>query len=163
MWRCTNAWRGEYAIEEECAQAAENKNDEVDWHESPQPRRTSRGTAQARTWKTNSRSSRSSWQGAGHPYPQAFTEGATDEHYCCVERVDDLVLLRRAAQRRHISIDIGEFAMLNGGAGIAHLNMNNGDNRVENLKWVKEAEARKLLMVEDDEDSATNLPSFRWL
>ena len=36
--------------------------------------------------------------------------------------------------------------MLNGGAGIAHLNMNNSDNRVENLKWVKEGEARKMLM-----------------
>ena len=36
--------------------------------------------------------------------------------------------------------------MLNGGAGIAHLNMNNSDNRVNNLKWVKEGEARKMLM-----------------
>ena len=36
--------------------------------------------------------------------------------------------------------------MLNGGAGIAHLNMNNSDNRVKNLKWVKEGEARKMLM-----------------
>ena len=35
-----------------------------------------------------------------------------------------------------------------GGAGIAHLNnnMNNGDNRVENPRGVKEGEARKLLM-----------------
>ena len=32
----------------------------------------------------------------GHPYPQAFTEGATDETYCYVEMVEeDLVLLRR--------------------------------------------------------------------
>ena len=36
--------------------------------------------------------------------------------------------------------------MLNGGAGIAHLNMNNSDNRVKNLKRVKEGEARKMLM-----------------
>ena len=75
----------------------------------------------------------------GHPYPQAFTEGATDNDYCYIERVVDLVLLRRKLPSgRIISIDTCEFAMLNGGAGIAHLNMNNGDNRVENLKWVKE-------------------------
>jgi hypothetical protein len=36
--------------------------------------------------------------------------------------------------------------MLNGGAGIAHLNMNNGDNRAENVKMVKESTARKMLM-----------------
>ena len=85
---------------------------------------------------------------AGHPYPQAFTEGAIDDAHCYIERVDeDLVLLRRKLPSgRIISVDTCDFAMLNGGDGIAHLNMNNGDNRVENLKWVKEAEARKLLM-----------------
>jgi len=62
----------------------------------------------------------------GHPYPQAWTDGATDEKYCYVEEVDDMVLLRRK------------------------LNMNNGDNRVENLKWVAETEARKLLMDFDE-------------
>ena len=84
----------------------------------------------------------------GHPYPQAFTEGATDKDYCYIERVDDdLVLLRRKLPSgRVISIDTCEFAMLNGGAGIAHINMNNGDNCVENLKWVNEGEARGLLM-----------------
>ena len=41
-------------------------------------------------------------------------------------------------------------AVCSGGAGIAHLNMNNGDNRVENLKCVGEAEARKLLMEFED-------------
>ena len=41
--------------------------------------------------------------------------------------------------------------MLNGGAGIAHLNMNNGDNRVENLKWVQENEARIKLLMEFEE------------
>ena len=90
----------------------------------------------------------------GHPYPQAFTEGATDKDYCYIERVDDdLVLLRRKLPSgRVISIDTCEFAMLNGGAGIAHLNMNNGDNRVENLKWVQENEARKLLMEFEEGD-----------
>ena len=33
---------------------------------------------------------------AGHPYPQAFKDGATDTDYCYIECVDDdLVLLRR--------------------------------------------------------------------
>ena len=75
-------------------------------------------------------------------------EGATDKDYCYVERLDDdLVLLRRKLPSgRVISIDTCNFALLNGGAGIAHLNMNNGDNRVENLKYVKEGEARKMLM-----------------
>ena len=85
----------------------------------------------------------------GHPYPQAFTEGATDKEYCYVERVDeDLVLLsRKLPSGRVISIDTGEnFEMLNGGCGIAHLNMDNGDNRVQNLAWVNEDQARKLLM-----------------
>ena len=84
----------------------------------------------------------------GHPYPQAFTKGAIDKDYCYIERVDDdLVLLRRKLPNgRVISIDTCDFAMLNGGGGIAHLDMNNGDNRVENLTWVKESEARKMLM-----------------
>ena len=82
----------------------------------------------------------------GHPYPQAFHEGAMDEVYCFVERIDGLALLRRKLPSgRVISIDTCDFAMLNGGAGIAHLNMNNCDNRVENIKWVKEGDARKLL------------------
>ena len=84
---------------------------------------------------------------SGHPYPQAFTEGATDEHYCYVSLVDDLVLLcRKLPSGRVISIDTREFAMLNGGTGVAHLNMNNGDNRLSNLRVVNESEGRKLLM-----------------
>ena len=85
---------------------------------------------------------------AGHPYPQAFVEGATDDSFCFVERVDeDLVLLRRKLPSgRVISVDTVNFDMLNGGCGIAHLNMNNSDNRALNLKWATEAEARKLLM-----------------
>ena len=85
---------------------------------------------------------------SGHPYPQAFTEGATDETYCYVEMMeDDLVLLRRRLPSgRVISIDTCEFTMLNGSSGIAHLNMDNGDNRVVNLKYVTEAEARALLL-----------------
>ena len=81
----------------------------------------------------------------GHPYPQAFTEGATDETYCYVEMVEeDLVL--RLPSGRVISIDTCEFAMLNGSVGIAHLNMDNGDNRVANLKYVTEAVGRRLLL-----------------
>ena len=85
---------------------------------------------------------------AGHPYPQAFKGGATDENYCYVERFDDtLVLLRRKLPSGHIiSIDTCDFAMLNGGCGIAHLNMDNSDNRIENLKWVNEGEARRMLL-----------------
>ena len=36
--------------------------------------------------------------------------------------------------------------LINGGKGLAHLNMNNADNRIQNLKYVSEAEARKMLM-----------------
>ena len=129
----------------------EKKNDEVDWHAF---------TAALEQFKKDGTGSAIEdtllkefplFYGkapAGHPYPQAFKEGATDEHYCYIERVDDdLVLLRRKLPSgRIISIDTCNFAMLNGGAGIAHLNMNNGDNRGENLKWVKEDEARKMLM-----------------
>jgi hypothetical protein len=84
----------------------------------------------------------------GHPYPQAFRQGATDDVYCYIERVcDDLVLLRRKLTNGStISIDTCDFNMLNGGVGIAHLNMDNGDNRIANLAQVTEADARKLLM-----------------
>ena len=57
-----------------------------------------------------------------------------------------MLLRRKLPSGRIISIDTCDFAMLNGDNGIAHLNMNNGDNRVENLKCVKEDEARKMLM-----------------
>ena len=57
-----------------------------------------------------------------------------------------MLLRRKLPSGRVISIDTCDFAMLSGGAGVAHLNMNNGDNRFENLKFVKEGEARKLLM-----------------
>ena len=39
-----------------------------------------------------------------------------------------------------------DFEMLNDGRGIAHFNMDNGDNRVDNLKYVTESEARKMLL-----------------
>ena len=97
----------------------------------------------------------------GHPYPQAFTEGATDNEYCYIERVDDLVLLRRKLpSSRIISIDTCDFAMLNGGTGIAHLNMNIGDKRVEILKSVKEAEARKMLMDFEEISEMRAAPEF---
>ena len=83
----------------------------------------------------------------GHPYPQAFTEPPTDEVYCFVQPMEeDLILLsRRLPSGRVISIDTCEFAMLNGGVGIAHINMDNGDNRIENLTYVTEAKARRML------------------
>ena len=82
-----------------------------------------------------------------HPYPQAFTKGATDATFCFVEMVDDMALLRRTLPSgRVISIDTMDFEMLNDGRGIAHFNMDNGDNRVDNLKYVTESEARKMLL-----------------
>ena len=84
-------------------------------------------------------------------------EEKTEYMYCYIERVDDMVLLRRKLPSgRIISIDTCDSDMLNGGVGIAHLNMNNGDNRIENLKWVKEAEARKLLMEFEEGDRVGN-------
>lgn len=83
----------------------------------------------------------------GHPYPQAFTEAPSDDVYCFVRLVDEGVVLlsRHLPSGRVISIDTCEFAMLNGGVGIAHVNMDDRDNRVENLKYVTEAEARRML------------------
>ena len=57
-----------------------------------------------------------------------------------------ILLSRILPSGRVISIDTCEFEMLNGGMGLAHLNMNNADNRIQNLKYVSEAEARKMLM-----------------
>ena len=49
-----------------------------------------------------------------------------------------MTLLRRMRPSgRTINIDTMDFAMLNGGQGLAHINMNNSDNRVKNRKWVK--------------------------
>ena len=55
---------------------------------------------------------------------------------------------------RTINIDTMDFAMLNGGQGLAHINMNNSDNRVSNLKYVPESEARKMLTEFEDNTSA---------
>ena len=83
----------------------------------------------------------------GHPYPQAFKDGTDDEKWCYIEAIDDMVLLRRKLPSgRVISIDTCDFALLNGGTGVAHINMDNGDNRVANLKNVREPEARKMLL-----------------
>ena len=101
----------------------------------------------------------------GHWYPQAFREGATDEDYCFVEVVHDedmllpMVLLRRTLPSgRTISIDTMGFSMLNGGTGIAHINMNNGDNRVENLTRVNERRAREMLLSFDEDAPDPNPP-----
>lgn len=85
---------------------------------------------------------------AGHPYLQAFTEGASDEAFCfdVFEGKDVILLRRKLPSGRVISVDTCGFDMLNGGQGLAHFNMNSGDNIPANLKWVRESEARKLLM-----------------
>ena len=102
---------------------------------------------------------------AGHPYPQAFKDGTDDEKWCYVETSNDLALLqdletdlycvraiksvllrRKLPSGRVISIDTCEFALLNGGAGVAHINMDINDNHAANLKSVHEPEARKMLM-----------------
>ena len=134
---------------------------------SLRPLSNSKRMALARPLRTRcSKSSRCSTarrrQATCIPTRQAFKEGATDEDYCYIERVDDdLVLLRRKLPSgRVISIDTCDFAMLNGGAGIAHLNMNNSDNRVKNLKWVKEGEARKMLMDFEEISEMRDAPTF---
>ena len=60
---------------------------------------------------------------------------------------DGMVLLsRKLAGDRTIYIDCGPGgAMLRGGEGIAHRDMDNGNNHVDNLCSVREAEARKML------------------
>lgn len=83
----------------------------------------------------------------GHPYPQAFVGGPTDTKYCFVQNVDGNVLLsRRLTDGRIINIDTYDCEMLNGGLGIAHVNMNNCDNRIANLRMVTEEDAREMLL-----------------
>ena len=57
-----------------------------------------------------------------------------------------ILLCCHLANGRIIQIDTDDFKMLNGGFGIAHLNMDNSDNRIDNIKLVTEAEARKMLL-----------------
>jgi hypothetical protein len=66
---------------------------------------------------------------------------------CYLEMVDDDLecLCRRLPSGRVIRIDT-MFQMMNGGVGMAHLNMNNMDNRPFNLGYVAEREARAMLM-----------------
>jgi hypothetical protein len=83
----------------------------------------------------------------GHPYPQAFTDSPTDAKHLFLRKSDGMVLLcRHLSNGRIIQIDTDDFKMLNGGFGIAHLNMDNSDNRIDNIKLVTEAEARKMLL-----------------
>ena len=70
---------------------------------------------------------------------------------CFVEHIggDDcpmICLSRKLPSGRIIRVDTQNNAMLTGGLGIAHVNMNNGDDRVTNLKLVTEQEARQMLM-----------------
>ena len=57
-----------------------------------------------------------------------------------------VVLSRRLPSGRMIHIDTMDGAMLNGGVGLAHLNMDNSNNRVTNLAFVNEQQARHILM-----------------
>ena len=56
------------------------------------------------------------------------------------------MLSRRLPSGRIINIDAMDGALFHGGLGIAHLNMDNGDNSVTNLKYVDLAEAQALLL-----------------
>ena len=84
-----------------------------------------------------------------HPYPQAFTIRIKTTKYLWVEKHNGLVLLRRKLPSgRKISIDTNDFAMLNGGTGIAMEQfVRSGSNEVgHGIKYVSEEEARKLLL-----------------
>lgn len=71
----------------------------------------------------------------------------TSNDECFVETVDDMILLRRKlVSGRIINIDTCDGELLAGGYGIAHIDMNNGNNRIDNLKRVTEFEARRMLM-----------------
>mmetsp|Transcript_26253 Transcript_26253/g.40691 ORF Transcript_26253/g.40691 Transcript_26253/m.40691 type:complete len:202 (+) Transcript_26253:110-715(+) len=59
-----------------------------------------------------------------------------------------LLLSRRLPSGRIINVDTCDGSMLRpGGVGMAHLNMNQADNSLGNTKWLREGEARKLLMM----------------
>lgn len=78
---------------------------------------------------------------------RAGTEDPDHGDGCFVERGDGMVLLsRRLPSGRVLHVDTLDGAMLSGGSGILHKNFNNSDNRVANLAYVTEAEARKALM-----------------
>ena len=65
---------------------------------------------------------------------------------CFVERVDGMVLLcRRLPSGRVLHVDTLDGDMLDGGSGILHKDFNNANNRVDNLAYVGEVEARKAL------------------
>ncbi len=84
-----------------------------------------------------------------HPYPQAFSVRIKTTKFLWVERHGDLVLLRRKLPSgRKISIDTNNFAMLNGGTGVAMEQfVRSGSNEVgHGIKHVTESEARKLLL-----------------
>ena len=57
-----------------------------------------------------------------------------------------VLLSRRLPSGRGLHVDTLDGAMLSGGSGILHKNFDNSDNRVTNLAYVTEAEARKALM-----------------
>ena len=81
------------------------------------------------------------------PSAKKLSKKAPDE--CFVEEADGLVLLcRKLPSGRVVSIDAHPGpgpSLLEGGFGIAHLNMDTSDNAWQNLRWVNEKEARRML------------------
>ena len=70
---------------------------------------------------------------------------------CFVEHTDDMILLsRRLPSGRTLHVDTLDGEMLRGGQGILHKNFINSDNRVTNLAYVTEIEARKALMAYEE-------------
>ena len=61
-----------------------------------------------------------------------------------------LLLRRMLPSGRIISVDTCDGEMLKGGMGIAHLNMDNSDNRAANLQWCNEADAREKLLTYEE-------------
>jgi len=79
-----------------------------------------------------------------------------------IEEVNEMKLLRRQLPTgRIISIDISGGGFLKGGRFIAHLDMNNSNNCINNLEMVNSDEAIKLLM--DFEDDGGNSGHFLFI
>ena len=87
------------------------------------------------------------------PHSATVEKFGADE--CYFETVDGMLLLRRKLQSgRVINID----AMEGSGYFIAHLNMDNTDNRLKNLSgYINEEEARALLMGFEEEERGGEL------
>ena len=86
--------------------------------------------------------------------------GKPEKNECYVRQAHGMTLLsRKLPSGRVINVDTMDGEMLRGGSGIAHLNMDNGDNRIVNLKYVTEAEARSLLLAFEDRRDPSRSPN----